>query len=391
MAIKPTKPTVPPAPSRSNPGVDFSNKADVFAAFQAPFADYMDEIADFVDEMADDALAAATGGDLPPLTGQAGKVLAVKGDESGAEFVPMGQFPAGTAAAPSISNTGDTNTGVFFPAADTVAVATGGSERMRVDSAGNVGVGTVSPTQKLQVSGAIVATGAANSYSADGIYIQNKGGSLFDVAAYRGGGNASSLAFSTNAISEAPTERARITNDGNLLVGTTSDNPVGARVDGTAILSTGRIFNRKSAGWDIGISSSSGAQITWYTDNGSTFVAAGSITSNGSTTAYNTSSDYRLKENVQPMQDALAKIAQLNPVTYTWIADGSDGQGFIAHELQAVVPDCVTGEKDAVDEDGNPKYQGVDTSFLVGILTKAIQEQQALITALTARVAALEA
>jgi hypothetical protein len=124
----------------------------------------------------------------------------------------------------------------------------------------------------------------------------------------------------------------------------------------------------------------SGGVINILNNNG----VVGSISTSGSTTAYNTSSDYRLKENVQPMQDALAVIAQLNPVTYTWKADGSDGQGFIAHELQAVVPDCVTGEKDAVDAEGNPQYQGVDTSFLVATLVKAVQE-------LTARVAQLEA
>jgi hypothetical protein len=117
----------------------------------------------------------------------------------------------------------------------------------------------------------------------------------------------------------------------------------------------------------------------------------GSIDVTTTSTSYNTSSDYRLKENVQPMQDALAVIAQLNPVTYTWKVDGSDGQGFIAHELQAVVPDCVTGEKDAVDAEGNPQYQGVDTSFLVATLVKALQEQQATITALEARITALEA
>jgi hypothetical protein len=320
MAIKPTKPTVPPAPSRSNPGVDFSNKADVFAAFQSPFADYMDEIADFVDQMADDALAAATGGDLPPLTGQAGKVLAVKGDESGAEFVPMGQFPDGTAAAPSITNTGNTNTGVFFPAADTVAVATGGTERARITNDGNLMVGTTSVQIGVAadpVGITLYGNGAGGSQGV-GVFVRN------DAA--------------------------------------------------NAVL----YVNNKTAG---------GGLVQFH--NGGT--AVGSITSNGTTTAYNTSSDYRLKENVQPMQDALATVAQLNPVTYTWIADGSDGQGFIAHELQAVVPDCVTGEKDAVDAEGNPQYQGVDTSFLVGILTKAIQEQQALITALTARVAALEA
>lgn len=110
----------------------------------------------------------------------------------------------------------------------------------------------------------------------------------------------------------------------------------------------------------------------------------GYIGTNDTATAYVTSSDYRLKENVQPMQNALAKVAQLNPVTYTWKSNGASGQGFIAHELQQVVPECVVGTKDAVDAQGNPVYQGIDASFLIATLTKAIQE-------LTARVAALEA
>ena len=91
------------------------------------------------------------------------------------------------------------------------------------------------------------------------------------------------------------------------------------------------------------------------------------------------------------MTGALDTVLQLKPVTYKWKVDGSDGQGFIAHELQAVVPDCVTGEKDAVDAEGNPQYQGIDTSFLVATLTAAIQEQQALITQLQADVATLKA
>ena len=90
------------------------------------------------------------------------------------------------------------------------------------------------------------------------------------------------------------------------------------------------------------------------------------------------------------MTGALAKVALLKPCTYKWKVDGSDGQGFIAHELAEVEAGCVTGEKDAVDEDGNPQYQGIDTSFLVATLTAAIQEQQTLITALTARITALE-
>jgi len=90
------------------------------------------------------------------------------------------------------------------------------------------------------------------------------------------------------------------------------------------------------------------------------------------------------------MTGALAKVALLKPCTYKWNVDGSDGQGFIAHELQEVIEGCVTGEKDAVDAEGKPQYQGIDTSFLVATLTAAIQEQQALITQLTARITALE-
>jgi hypothetical protein len=97
------------------------------------------------------------------------------------------------------------------------------------------------------------------------------------------------------------------------------------------------------------------------------------------------------------MTGALAKVAQLKPVTYKWNIDDEDGEGFIAHELAEVCPLAVNGEKDAVDADGNPQYQGVDTSFLVATLTAAIQELKALtdtqastITALTARITALE-
>jgi hypothetical protein len=117
----------------------------------------------------------------------------------------------------------------------------------------------------------------------------------------------------------------------------------------------------------------------------------GSIQTNSTNTVYNTSSDYRLKENVQPMVGALEKVALLKPCTYTWKVDGSDGQGFIAHELAEVVPDCVSGEKDAVDENGDIKPQCIDTSFLVATLTAAIQELNAKVEAQAAEIAALKA
>jgi hypothetical protein len=111
----------------------------------------------------------------------------------------------------------------------------------------------------------------------------------------------------------------------------------------------------------------------------------GTINVNGTATVYSTSSDYRLKTNVAPMQNALDKVNSLNPVTFNWKADGSLGQGFIAHELQAVVPDCVIGEKDAADKDGNPLHQSVDTSFLIATLTAAIKELSAEVNALKLR------
>ena len=141
----------------------------------------------------------------------------------------------------------------------------------------------------------------------------------------------------------------------------------------------------------------------------------GSIRTNGSGTSFLTSSDYRLKENIAPMTGALDKVSQLKPVTYKWKADGSDSQGFIAHELQAVVPECVSGEKDATreekyeitpavkDEQGNittpavmgtrtvPAYQGIDTSFLVATLTAAIQELKTIVDAQAAEIAELKA
>jgi hypothetical protein len=136
------------------------------------------------------------------------------------------------------------------------------------------------------------------------------------------------------------------------------------------------IFNSNIA--QVTSTSANQNRITFDTPSG----RAGSIQTTGATTAYITTSDYRMKENVQPMENGLAKICKLNPVTYTWKVDGRLGQGFIAHELQEIVPDCVAGQKDAVDEDGKPVYQGVDTSYLVATLVKAVQESASKIDAL---------
>jgi len=100
----------------------------------------------------------------------------------------------------------------------------------------------------------------------------------------------------------------------------------------------------------------------------------GAITYSDIATVYATTSDYRLKNNVKPMVGALNKIIQLKPCTYTWKVNGSAGQGFIAHELQSVIPECVIGKKDDIDSEGNPLNQSIDTSFLIATLVAAIQE-----------------
>jgi len=181
------------------------------------------------------------------------------------------------------------------------------------------------------------------------------------------------------------TEVARFGSDGSFLVGTTTNG--GWTTDAKIVAQTSTsyalsAYNTNTAG---------AARITRVNSTACSYdlfyygaaTNTGSITTNGTTTAYNVTSDYRLKENVQPMTGGLATVAALKPVTYDWISNGSAGEGFIAHELQAVIPEAVTGKKDAVSEDGSINAQGVDFSKIVPHLVAAIQE-------LTARLAALE-
>lgn len=132
--------------------------------------------------------------------------------------------------------------------------------------------------------------------------------------------------------------------------------------------------------------SPSGIFIGWYYNNGSSITNIANIVCNGTSVSYNTTSDYRLKNNVENYSDGLTKINALRPVTFSWNAtpDAPRSTGFIAHEVQAVIPEAVNGEKDAVDENGNIKPQGIDNSFIVPHLVAAIQE-------LTKRVQELEA
>jgi len=251
-------------------------------------------------------------------------------------------------------------------------------------STGKVGIGTSSPSSALHISGTALS-------DLSDIKLQNtaSGGGTWRIGDGVGG-SAGSLSIYDSV---AGATRLNIGSGGRVGIGTTS--PAGPlEVSGTGAIST---FTQ-TAGGDYCITTKP------FTNGGTYYAMAfyavsqvGAITSSTSTTSYNTTSDYRLKENIAPMTGALTKVSLLKPVTYKWKIDGSNGQGFIAHELQEVIPDAVVGSKDAVDADGNPIHQMVDTSFLVATLTAAIQElkaindtQAATITALTARITALE-
>jgi hypothetical protein len=155
-------------------------------------------------------------------------------------------------------------------------------------------------------------------------------------------------------------------------------NPVvyGTSTDGTITLGTTGNFCNAAYNKGTGSQLYTDFRVGW-TSAASPGTQTGYISTNGTTTSYVTTSDYRLKNSATPMIGALAKVALLKPCTYKWNADGSDGEGFIAHELAEVCPSAVTGSKDAVDAEGKPQYQGIDTSFLVATLTAAIQELKA--------------
>jgi hypothetical protein len=178
----------------------------------------------------------------------------------------------------------------------------------------------------------------------------------------------------------------------------TFDATTGVRLSGQTASTTGRVIiggvTASTTSGTTGIETIAASTALRYHiifANGNGIV--GSISTNASATAFNTSSDYRLKENIEPISNASHRVSLLNPVRFNWIADpgGPVVDGFIAHEVQSVVPEAITGQKDEVNpEDGKPVFQGIDQSKLVPLLAAALKEAIGEIADLKARVSALE-
>jgi hypothetical protein len=206
------------------------------------------------------------------------------------------------------------------------------------------------------------------------------------------------LVFSTTADgASSPTERMRIKSNGDVLLGQAATSEpgfgntttgVGFRPDlGSLFLSRANEFGNLF----LNTNAASGTTATAISFYRAGTTGVGAISTTATNTSYGTSSDYRLKENVVPLTGAIDRINELQVRRFNFIADPSKTvDGFIAHEAQAVVPECVTGEKDSVDAEGNPVYQNIDQSKLVPLLTAALQEALAEIKSLKARVTALE-
>ena len=282
----------------------------------------------------------------------------------------------------------DTAGYIFYSHSDnSLRFGSNGAEKARIDSSGRLLVGTTTEGKEndgdnltLADSGNCGLTIRSGSTSEGGIYFSHgtsgteeyKGYILYDQ-------NIDAMRFGTDAA-----DRMRITSAGLVAMGT---------LDPTVTPSQGFCFDTRSDSL-IRIGHANGtASGSVYVLFGYNSSVIGSITQSGTTAvAYNTTSDYRLKENVVDIADGITRVKQLQPKRFNFIADADTTvDGFLAHEAQTVVPEAVTGAHNEVDGDNNPVYQGIDQSKLVPLLTAALQEAIAKIETLETKVAALEA
>jgi hypothetical protein len=274
-----------------------------------------------------------------------------------------------------------------------------GAARMTLDADGNVSIGGSLTVDPASVGGKFLALDT--SASGDGhILLQRAGSNKWQITS----GTTNALQFYNYT---AGGESMRIDSSGNMLVGCTTVNADGVSINPRSSGSnttTSIIFNRANT--------TIAGRVLNFLNNGN---LVGYVEHNNSSTSYNTSSDYRLKTDAQPMVGATARVQALNPVNFEWISSGERVDGFLAHEAKAVVPECVSGIKDAmmdqeyevtpavIDENGTttteavmgtrsvPDYQGIDQSKIVPLLTAALQEALTKIDDMETRLAALEA
>ena len=291
---------------------------------------------------------------------------------------------AGTGTALLYQQSALTGVNAWYTAASgTAGNAISWTQAMTLDASGNLGVGTTSPSARVEIAQSIgggngvglILNDFGSSGANEGMHIQWRSGTDKQSDQCRIGqisnatGSGSNLAFYTNgADTGTATERARIDSSGNLLVGTTS-NPLGARLFGDGGTSTNAVgaYSQGSGGYVAfyGRVDSTSNYLALWSYSGS---AVGSITTNGSVTLYNTTSDQRLKENIQESDSASSLIDSLQVRKFDWKANGSHQRyGFVAQELLTVAPEAVYQPEDA------EAMMAVDYSKLVPMLVKEIQ------------------
>tara|TARA_R100001086_G_scaffold66534_4_gene30955 strand:- start:1418 stop:2755 length:1338 start_codon:yes stop_codon:yes gene_type:complete len=355
------------------------------------------------------------------FSGDFAQDVTVAGDltVSGTTTVAATTITGDLSLADKIVHTGDTNTAIRFSDADTVTVETGASERLKLSSAGFLDLGTTTDAATVSSTATDyqLQLGSAQSTTGDIGRNISFGFSGTTTAAINtvdaGSGTAQSLAFYTHNASSL-NEAMRIDSNGNILLGTTT----------TGTTSGGAYFDPESLDRTVLFTGSSSASsgVTLVAFNNPNGIVGG-ISTAASSTSFNTSSDYRLKENVTDITGAIDRVKTLAPKRFNFKVDPDNTvDGFLAHEAQEVVPEAVTGTKDQTeaigdlkDADGNvteskvvkpdtlqegytwtetetrPVYQGIDQAKLVPVLTAALQEAIAEIETLKTKVAALEA